>query len=107
MNFIFDRPVITVEFKQPCWPGFFGGKAADSVGKLGPEFFPLQIGCVAMQEEDLGGIGEIDVPNQFSAGPNAARFNAAMPFGRINVLRGGKPRARGLQCPAGGWVDCL
>lgn len=60
-----------------------------------------------MEEENLLGIGEIEVAGKFRAGSNAARFNPPMSFGYINVLRGGEPRARGLGCPVAGWVGFL
>ena len=60
-----------------------------------------------MEEEDLFGIREINVAGQFRAGSNGAGFNPPVSFGYINVLRGGEPRARGLECPVGGWVGFL
>lgn len=88
--------MMTVEFEQPCRPTLFRGNAANAIGKLRPKLLPVKIGCVPMQEVDLCRKGEIDVAGQFCAGPNAAGLNAAMTFGKINVLRGGEPRARGL-----------
>ncbi len=54
-----------------------------------------------MEKENLFGIREIDVAGKFRARSNAAGFDPPVAFGEINVLRGGEPRARGLECPVG------
>ena len=105
MDLVFDRPMIAVVLKQPCRAGFLWGKAGDTIDALRMEFFPRQIGCMAMDAENLCEIGEIGVVHQFGAGPNATGLDAAMSFGHISVLRGENRQDAGLRCPGGEWLD--
>jgi hypothetical protein len=92
--------VEAVERKQPGWTGFLRGETGHSKNYLGFFLLFAQIESSAVETEDLCRIREVKISDELGAGPDRTGFDAAMTFGRVSVLRGEKPRDRGLGCLA-------
>jgi len=73
------------------------GKAIDD---LAMELSGNKVGGLALDEEDLGDIGESKIAVQFGAGGNAADFQAPVSFIDSFVLRGEKLPDGGRRCLA-------
>jgi len=100
VDLVFDPPVVAVEGKQPGWVRLLWGETGDSVDHLRFFLLCVQINSVAVQAEDLCDIGELEVSDKIGAGPDGAGFDATMTLCGVSVLRGEKPRDRGLECLA-------
>ncbi len=63
------------------------------------KWFSLQVGGETLDAEDLFQEGKFEIVIQLGAGPDLADFDPAMTFVRGFMLRGEKPRSRGLVLP--------
>lgn len=68
VDFVLNRPVATVEGEQLLWTGLLCRQAGDAVDEFAPGIFSAQIGGGALEAEDLGEIGEVEVSVEVSAG---------------------------------------
>ena len=98
VQLVLDAPMPTVERQQLFGAGLCTGLAADQAG-------PLQAGLVGADREDfaldaghLRGMREVHIAAQPLAGPDAARFRAAMSLVESDELRGERPPSGGLRC---------
>lgn len=91
MDFVLNRPVATVDGEQLLWTGLVCCQAGDAVDEFRPGVFSAQIGGEALQAEDLGDIGEVEVSDEIGAGADGAGLNAPMALCGLRVLRGEKP----------------
>jgi hypothetical protein len=107
MEAVFDRPVAPAQAEQTSWSCSLGREAGDAVDGFAAGFLADQFGGVALEAEDLGGMGESEIAGQFGAGPDLADFQPSMGFIGGGVLRGEKISGPDPQYLAGGWADCL
>ncbi len=86
---------------------FLGGEAGDAIDGFSALFLGNDLGAIALDGEDLGGIREGQISPKFGAGPDVADFQSSVGFIDGGMLRGGKPPSPGRRCLAGGWIGYL
>ena len=101
---VLDQPVVAPQGQQGERTGFVGWQAGDRVGDLAAGMAGAFAG--PFDVADLGGAGPVQMRHAFAAGPQAARFDAAVPFcgalgadqigRRAEIMGGRKPRSQGL-----------
>jgi hypothetical protein len=107
MEAVFDRPVAAAQTEQAGGVGFVGWETGDAVDGFGAVLLSDDLGGVALDGEDLGGIGKSEIASQFGTGPDVADFESSMSFIDGGMVRGEKPPSRGRRCLGGGWIGCL
>ena len=100
MEAIFDFPVAAVERQQTRGVSFFRGQAGKAIDDLAMELAGNQVGGLALDNEDLGDMGESQIAVQFRAGGDAADFQTSVRFIDRFVLRGEKLPDGGRRCLA-------
>jgi len=103
-------------FDGPVPPGkgeeLFGGSSMRGAGGEAADRFPADLsgGAAlgdALDQEDLGDVGEVEVVVELGAGPDAADLQAAVGFINGFVLRGEKRwRGRTARCPGAAGAGC-
>lgn len=92
MQAVFNAPGVAVE-RDPAERehrvGFFRTQAGDAIHRFRAAFARGQFAGVALDAENLSGVGEMDVPSEFGAGPEAPDFQTTVAFITGSVLRGG------------------
>lgn len=83
------------------------GQTGEAIDGFGAVFLWNDFGGIPLDTEDLGSIGEGQIPVQFGTGPDVADFQAAVGFIRGGMVRGEKPSSPDRRCLDGGWVDYL
>jgi len=104
---VFNRPVAAAQTEQASRIGSLGREAGNPIDRFRAGFLADEFEGVALEAEDLGPMGKLEIASQFGAGPDLADFQPPMRFIGGGVLRGEMSSARGRQCLAAGWVDCL
>jgi len=89
MQAVFNAPVVAVQGQQAHRAGFLRSQTGDAIHGFGAPLARAQLRGLALQAEDLSGVGEIQIALQFATGPEAPDFQAAVAFLEANVLRGG------------------
>ena len=107
MEAVFDRPLAAAQAEQAGGVGFAGRETGDAIDGFGTVLLSDDLGGVALEGEDLGGIGEGKIARQFGAGSDMAYFQSSMGFIGGGMVRGEKPSSRGRRCLGGGWIGCL
>jgi hypothetical protein len=90
MEAIFDRPVAATQAEQASGVGMLGRETGNTVDSFGTVFLGDDCGGVALDREDLGGIGKGKIASQFGTGPDVADFQPSMGFIGGGVVRGEK-----------------
>src|ERR1700746_1709061 len=85
----------------------FGSQAGNPVNDFGSRFLGDHVGGVALNREDLSGVGKIDEPVQLRAGPDSPLFEAAVAFIGRDVMRGEKTPVSTRRCLGEAGVGCL
>jgi len=88
MQAVFNAPVAAVQGQQAPGAGFLRTQTGDTIHGFAAQLAGVQGGGLALQAEDLRGIGEIQIVLQLAAGPQASDFQAAVAFIEGGVLRG-------------------
>lgn len=77
---VFNCPIVAAQGEETLGMGFFGFEAGDAVNGFGPGFLRDHLRGIALDGENLCGIGKVQISGQFRAGPDGADFQAAMAF---------------------------
>jgi hypothetical protein len=85
---IFDAPMAAVERQQARGACFFRCQAGEAIDDLGAELAGDQVRGLALNDEDLSDVGEIQIAVQFGAGPDTPYLEAPVSFIDGFVLRG-------------------
>ena len=104
---VFNRPVAAAQTEQASRIRSLGREAGNPIDRFRAGFLADEFEGVALEAEDLGPRGEIEIAGQLGAGPDLADFQPPMRFIGGGVLRGEKSSARGRRYLAAGWVDSL
>jgi hypothetical protein len=87
---VLDLPVAPQQPSQPGGVGLGGSQAGDRVGDLAAQDAPSKVGGVAVDNHDLGGVGEVDDVGD-RGGADPAMLDAAVATVYGVVLRGTRP----------------
>lgn len=88
---VFNRPLAAAQTEEAGGVGFLRGQAGEAIDGFRAYFLSDDFGGLALDAEDLGGIGEGEIIRQFGTGPDVADFQAAVGFIGGGVVRGEKP----------------
>lgn len=81
----------TGQAEETGWVSFLRVKAGEAIDGFGAGFLRNDFGGFPLDTEDLGSMGEGQIPVQFCAGPDVADFQSAVSFINGCVMRGEKP----------------
>ncbi len=96
MQAVLDSPVATIEFQGSTGRGAVRTKVGDAVGVIGSLFARLGKEDMALDQEGLTYMGEIQETIERGGGADSAFFDASVAFIERAVLRGGKHPNRRL-----------
>ncbi len=74
MKAVFDSPMTANQLQQANRIGFLRSQAGNAIDGFAALFASDHFGGMAFDAEDLGGMGEGEIPCQFGAGPDVADF---------------------------------
>jgi hypothetical protein len=104
---VFDRPVAPAQAEQASRSCLLGREAGNPKDRFDVGFLADDMSGVALEAEDLGAMGKLEIASQFGAGPDLADFQPSMGFIGGSMLRGEKISGPDPQYLAGGWADYL
>jgi len=107
MQLVLDGPVAAVEFEEPCGRGLLRGQTGDAAHDLVAQRAAGAGRDEPLDLKDLPAVREIDVAVDRGTRADPSLLEAPVALIERDVLRGGKPRGRGVGCPGVGWADCL
>ena len=83
MQAVFNAPVATVQGQQAHRVGFLRRQTGDAIHGFGAELARAQLRGLALQAEDLSGVGEIQIALEFGAGPRRRISNRPWPLSSV------------------------
>ena len=97
---VFDTPMVAVERQQARRAGLLRSQAGEAIPGFGAEFAGDEVRGLAPDDEDLRGVGKIEVADPFGGGPDAPPFETTVALIEGFVRRGETLPSAGPRCLA-------